>query len=105
CVPAVVVGKRMEVSDADVDALARLDIRYLLLENVRPPLHEQARTIALRTRLVVELLRLFLLAQNSADLSIADRHHELANGRVLGQWEQVNRLDLLGVRVAELLPH
>ena len=102
-VPTVLVRERVEVADVDVDALARLDVRDLLLEDVRPLLHEQARTVALRARILVDLPRLLLLAQDAADLALADRHHELVDGGLLGQREDVHGLDLLVVRVLELL--
>ncbi len=102
-VPTVLVRERVEVADVDVDALAGLDVRDLLLEDVRPVLHEQARAVTLCARILVDLPRLLLLAQDAADLALADRHHELVDGGLLGQREEVHGLDLFVVRVLELL--
>ena len=60
----------MEVGDVDVDGLAGFDVGDLLLEYVRPPLHEQARPVALGSRLAVDGLGFFLFAQNAANRTV-----------------------------------
>ena len=103
-VPAVPVRQRVEVGDVDVDRGAGFDVRDLLLEDVRPPLHEQARPVAAFARLPVDGLGFLLLAQDAPDGAVPDHHQELADRRLLGQREEVDGLDLRIERVPEPLP-
>ena len=93
-VPAVGVGQRVEVADVDVDLLARLDVGDRLGEDVRPLLGQQRGDVALALGLLVDLLGLLALADDAADLPLADGHDELVDRRVVRQREDVDRLDL-----------
>ncbi len=104
-VVAVVVGERVVVRDVDVDLLARLDVGDRLGEDVGPLLGEERSDVALLARLDVELLGLLALADDAANVAVADRHDELAHRRVLRQREDIERLDLLAVRILVPLLH
>jgi hypothetical protein len=93
----------VEVRDVDVDLLPRLDVRDGLCEDVVPLLRHERRDAALAALLLVDLLRLLALADHPPDRAVADDHDEVAHGGVVGQREDVHRLDLRVVRVVVLL--
>jgi hypothetical protein len=95
---AVGVAERVEVRELDVDRLPRLDVCDRLREDVRPLLREERRGVSLALRLGVDALGVGAFPDDAPDVALADRHHELAHGGVLGEREDVDRLDLLGER-------
>ncbi len=104
-VPAIVVGERIEVLDINVDRFPWLDVSDLLLEDVRPVLHEQTCLVTLRACFTVDRLGFFLFPENAANLAIPDDHQEFTHRGFLGERKQVNRFDLRIKRIVELLPY
>ena len=102
-IPPVPVGERVKVGDVDIDGFAGLDVGHLLFENVRPPLNQEARPVALCPRLAVDGLSFFLFAQDAANGSLSDDHQELGHRGFFRQRKEVDGLDPGVERVGELL--
>ena len=102
-VPAVLVRQRVEIRDVDLDRVAGLDVGDLLLEDVRPPLHQQAGPVALRPRLAVDGFRFLLLPQDAANGAVADYHQEFADRGFFRKGEEVHGFDLRIERIREAL--
>ena len=81
----------MKVAYTYVDRLTWFDVGDFLLENIRPVLDEQTRTVPLAARFVVNRLCLLFLAQDAADAAFADDHQEFIDRGFFRQREQVNR--------------
>ena len=93
----------MEIFYIHVNFFARLDIGDRLREDVRPFLGEQRSHITLALRVLINLLRLFALANNAANPPLTDGHNEFIDGSVVRQREDIDRLDFARIRIVKLL--
>ena len=93
----------MKIGDVHIDLLERVDVGDVLCEHVGPLLGQQRRDIPLGLRVFVDSLRFLALADDPADVPLADGHHKAGDRGVVRQRKNIQRFDLAIVRVVELL--
>ena len=64
--------------------------------------HERGN-VALVAGFCIDFLGLLALADDPTDVAVADGHDELIDAGVIGERENIDRFDLLAVRILELL--
>ncbi len=105
CIRAVVVCKHLNVADRDIDSLTRQNVGDRLREDVRALLLEQARRVTLVARSFVFGPSLGAWRDLSRDRAVADLHRHSIDRCTLREWKHIHSLDLVGVRILELLGH
>ena len=102
-VRAVLVVEHLHVTDRDRDALAGEDVRDRLGKDVRPLLLKQPRHMAVGARGLIDGLRFLPALNRGANDPVTHLQDHVVHGGSLRQREDVHGLDLLLVRILELL--
>src|SRR5262245_36044058 len=102
-ISSVFILQRLNVTDRDPDFLAGHDVGNGLREDVWPFLIEQTRNFTHLLRTVVSGLGLFTAHDLSFNRALADDHRHVVNGRCLRQRKGVDRFNLVGKWIGELL--
>ncbi len=100
--PAVIF-KCLYITDSNHNLFAGLNIRHRLRKDIRPLLFQKRCALTGSTGLLINLPGHHAFMNLPVDIALAHHHYHLVYSRIFRQWKDIDSLNLLFVRIVEML--